>query len=1111
MRDADRHYASIRSRLCALRRRTVAVELATSAAWALVAGVGAAVLAAAIEALLFLDPPGRIALGAAVALTASGLFAYQVRQRVAGLFLRHGFALRLEARCPRLGQRLISALELWDQPSSRLYSPDLLAATVAGADQELQQVDWRTIPDLRAARRSRRWLAGSLAGLTVLAAASQPVASALGRCAHPLTPYVRDARTRIAIEPEDQEVIKDEDATVVARFAGERPRTARLRWQEESSAHWQEEEVVVDRADSLLHTFRRVQHPLALQVLAGDGRSPVHRIRLIDPPKVQHLRLRYEYPAYSGLPARVEEESAEIQALPGTQVDFEITASKAIAAAALVLDDSVRVPAQVEGRRARARLQVEQPGRYHVALLDGGGVANRDPIHYAIELVHDAVPEVTLVEPGGDADLPENMQVLVAAEARDDFGISRVELVHRVNDGEESRLPLSFAPGRQVQVSHVWDLSAADLLPEDRIHYRLEALDNDRVSGPKKGVTPEHVLRFPSLHELYEEVTQEQEESLSDLQDLAREGRDAARYLEQVQRELLRKPEMSWEEKKELESTLGRQAEQARAVEELAEELQRTAERMEANGLSSEEILQRLEEIRQLMEEVMSPQLREALAKLQEALESDDPRRIAEALREFNLDQQAFQERLERTIALLEQVRVEQQLEAAVRQAADLEQRQGQIDEALEREEDGGRLQAQEGSLQRDTERLHQDVDQLSGAMERFDPQTAADLAAQAQAMQQKRLSGRMAEMAERIPAAPSAARRLGEGLESDLGELSASMQHLQQRFVAGQKQVLAGQMRQAMRELLDLSQEQEDLRQSPGALPAVPREGAAEEQFALLQGLAGVAERLGEVGRKTLALERPLATTLGHALRSMSEAAQKLGEGDASGSAESQTAAMRHLNEAVLQLRQSLDNLARSSMPSSFAEAMQKMMGLSDQQTQLNQATQEVFALGQVPGQGDQQLMAEMRRLAATQRQIRQALEELRRTTPGSRGAQERVGGIEKEMEEVITDLEQRRLSQGTLHRQQRILQRMLDASRSIHTQGIDEEKRRSQSGEDRPYAGPGRLPQDLGQAEDRLREALRQAMQGPYPEEYRAVLRSYYELLYQDAHPIQGRAEEP
>ena len=101
--------------------------------------------------------------------------------------------------------------------------------------------------------------------------------------------------------------------------------------------------------------------------------------------------------------------------------------------------------------------------------------------------------------------------------------------------------------------------------------------------------------------------------------------------------------------------------------------------------------------------------------------------------------------------------------------------------------------------------------------------------------------------------------------------------------------------------------------------------------------------------------------------------------------------------------------------------------------------------------------------------------------------------------MESLLRDMQRQRVDARITQAQQRILQRMLETSRSIHSRGF-EDKRLSRAGADGPYAGPGRLPEDLGQAEDLLRGAMKAALEGGYPGEYRAVIRQYYETMYQE-----------
>jgi hypothetical protein len=1105
MESGEKVFQRLLADLERLRRRALLVDMAAGLLLALAVGLLAALLWVGIEALLFLSPPWRALFGAvAILLTAVALPVFW-RARLPAKLNRHRFGLHVERCCPQLAQRLISALELWQAPRARaLYSAELLHATVARAAADLAAIDSARVSDISSLKKNAvRLLA--VVGAVLLAALffAPELGAALYRCAHPLTAFERPARTRVELVVDDEEIVRGEDLRISLLFAGEQPTSARVLRRESAAESWQGEEVVVVSADSLHYVFPQVQRSFFVRAEAGDGVSRERQIHVVDPPSVERLRLHLRYPAYSQLPDRIEEDGGDIQVLMGTRVQFEIAANKALEQAELVLADSVHLPARVDGKRAFVEYVATRSTSYHIELLDRKGITNRAPIRYALRAVVDQPPVVTVTDPGRDMDLPDNRQVLVAAEASDDFGVAKLELVYQINEGDQRRSPLAIVAGRAVRANHVWNLSQLQLLPEDRISYYLEVFDNDAISGPKSARSRSYTLRLASLHELYEEAEGALDEQLQVLEELAEQGEETRDYLEQVRRELLRSEEMSWEREKELKSTLERETERTRKLEELSAQLEESTEALDKKGLGSEDILEKLEEIRQLMAEVAAPELHDALRQLQQAAEDPDPQALADALKKFNEDQEAFQERLDRTIDLLKQVRAEQQLEAAVRQAEELARRQEQINDELEQGESGLRQQTQQGGLRRDGERLQQSLEELAKAMEGMSEKTGRELAEQAEGMKAQNMSGRMREMVQQMRAQNNPqAKRLGEGLEEDLGKLAANLKTMQGEFVAEQKEEMSGELRRAMRELIQLSRHQEMLADAVRAQAQIDGAEPAEDQFALLQGMGLVTERLAQVARRTMSLARGLNTTLGYALKNMGEAAQHLGQRDGRSARAPQESAMRYLNESVVLLRESLDNLSNASMPSSFAEAMQKMMGLSEQQAQLNQAGQQAMAEAQAQGPGKPQpgLDGQIRRLAAEQGRLYQALEDLQRSMRGHKGAQGQIEAIKEEMREVLGDLQQRRLNQRTLQKQERIFQRMLDASRSIHSRGFKDE-REARGGQDQPYAGPPGLSEDLGQTPDLLRQAMRRALEGNYPAEYRALLQRYYEQVYEDA----------
>ena len=1125
---SDRQLAAIAAFTRRLRRRLVVLEGGAALLQALALGLLLGLAAVWVEHLLHPGPFWRTALVLAALAAPVAAGALGIYCRLRGRLSLHRAGLLAERDLDALRGRLILALELVapGRPSRpRTGSPGLTDAAVRGAAACIEGRSTAPILGWNPLRYAARQLAAAAVAVAAAGALfAEDLVPAAERCFRPLREYPRLARTLIEVRPPQLEVVKGGDAAVDILFTGEVPRTAEILKRDAGAPDWQRTEIAASggtAADTVRYTFTDVMRPFSFSVRGGDGYAGPYGVEVLDPPEVRQLTVRYRYPPHCGWPERVEPGNGDVSAPAGTEVGIRIDSSKPLAGAALVVDDTLRLSAEVEDRSARVTFSLPlapegssdpataAPGRrlYHIDLKDHKGVANRDPIRYAIEVLPDQEPRVAVVEPGEDIDLPESRVVGLRIEGSDDFGISGLELLFRKNRGSEQSIPLSFRPGPRATVDHLWDLAALDLLPEDRVAYRVRATDNDAVTGPKSSFSREFSVRFPSMFELLDEVSEQQSEAVISVEELIDQERGAQQYLEQVRREILKTEDLSWEQKRELEAALDRERERAQALEEAAQQLSEVARKLSEQGLGSQELLDKMEEVRELMEEVTSPELLEALRELEQSAGELDPEELAETLKKFSEDYEVFEQRLDRTLALLRQVQAEQQLDAAVEKARDLLARQESIGEALAAASAAAsRLETREESLARDSERFQGDLEEAAEALAPISPGISEALGSEAAEMEQRDLAGRMREMAARLgEGRRQHARGLGKGLEEDLGELAGDLEKLRDQFSAGEKGRLIEELRTAMAGLIDLSHSQEELsrrtrrqREGDGAAPL------ADEQFALLRGTDAVIAGLARAGQQTLSLDPAAIVTAGYARQRMQESGRRLGQREAGRSLPSQAEAYGFLNEAANMLRRSIEDVASSFMPSGFAEAMEKLLGLSEQQAALNQATREALE-GREGQQGERRptrsanARAEMARLAAEQRSIMQALSEIERSLRGHRGAEKRMRGIAEEMKGVLRDMQQSRPHRRINQAQERIYQRMLDASRSIYSRGF-KKNRQSEAGADRDYTGPLWIPDDLGQRPDLWREAMKRALAGNLPPEYRELVRRYYESVYAD-----------
>ena len=1132
-RSAERAYERLVGRLddVGRRKRWVrmglgwCVVLSAFVAWVLVLGV--------IEGTAYLPPWVRTVLLIATGVLMAGLLGGWVVRPLCTRVSLEALALQVERMFPELGQRLIGTLQLWPKRGGDRegYSPDLIEAMVLQTEEIARVLDFNRVVD---SRPLFRWagLSGGLMGGVLLLWLAFPgfIGGALYRYAHPSTVFQRPVRTMVTVSPGNTGVLKGDSLAVQIALSGRVPASVHVFSREEDMAVWKDARLNTRGRDSLQYVWSDLVTSMDYYVVAGDARSEIFRVTVIERPMVRKLQLTYLFPSYSGLPQRVGEEGeGDIRALFGTTVTVNVIANKPLSEMALVLEapspestlpaeeqrgkvpnpkSEIRNPksirGQVEGCSAHAQLLIKEDGTYTIALRDRKGYRNADPIQYRMEVIEDAAPYVEIVYPGKDTDLPDNMLVPLTVEAGDDFGLSDMQIVFgRVGAKTVSRETIPFdrsalegAAARSVRTEFIWNVGSLDLLPEDQVRYHVEVWDNDALSGPKRSKSKTFVVRFPSIYEIFEEVGDQQKEQVASIEDMIEAGREMKERVDEIQRELLRDRELKWEERKDLEAITEKQAQMAQQMKALSEAMEETIKKLEQSDITLDETLEKLSKIQQLMEEIATPELRKAMESLQKAIEQLDPKALQRAVENFSLSQEEFQKGLDRTLDLLKRVQVEMRLDAAVKMAEELVRRQEEVNMKAAEESQGTASAQKEQRIGRDTERLQGDLEELSDRMEEMSLPSATEIEQLSDRMDENGLKDRMDQMSQMLAAGDfSSASPMGQALSGDLNELQQGLQDVRDRMKNAFKEHVAAQMQRVVGDLLYLSQHQEQLseetsrgqRKAPSDLARL-----ADREQALLEGMRRTADRLYSLGQQTFFVTPEMGRALGQALDQMGEAIAHLEAQNSRSAQLKQQEAFAAMNRAALLIHESLQQLSSCPSGLGFEELMQQLKKLAGQQKGINQQTQP---LGQSPSPSLAE-QALMQRLAAQQAVVQQQLEELMQQIRGSSGVLGRLDQLGQEMDEVVKDLQRRHVDPQTIERQQRILQRLLDAQRSVRRRDYSRRRQAERPGEV-VARNPGALPEDLGERQDALRRDLLKALKEGYPAEYQELIRQYFNAL--------------
>ena len=874
------------------------------------------------------------------------------------------------------------------------------------------------------------------------------------------------------------------------------------------------------------HTVETVHQGFSYRARRGRSRSSTHRVSVYHPPLLDSLLVVARPPAYTGLPERrVGLHSGELRLPAGSRLILEGLASTALSEAWLLREGADSLRLSVSEERLSGALTVDVDQRLAMALADRRGSRSVTPTLLGLTALPDRGPAVEILAPGPDEDLNRDLLAVVELAATDDYGIARLEL-QAVKQGEADTLRLGIALGEaagapRVALRHLWDLGDAfELFPGDAVEYWLTAWDN-RPERAAWGRSRVHRLRLPSIAEIYAEIEQEDARRGETLEEMIEEGERVQEDLRRMEQEMRADQEIDWEREEELREAFENMERMSEQLQELSRSLAERSEALAENEMLRQEMAEKLADIQELMEELRDTEAGELLRRFQEMVEQVDPYTLPDELQELRLDHEEILEQLERTQAMLEQLKRDQKMDALLRQVDEMlerqeelraetealrEQEQREADAAAEKAESGEDRESQDESGQEDQreqlaelqEKLAEEAEQLEREIEETAAELSEEFPEQAEEMRSKpgeQPSEPMGDAAEHMkenddPQAPQDQLEASERLLKLYWRLTQAQAGMNAQIDMAALAALDGVTRQ----VLELSLREEDQQAEmtrlfqAGRRPELIR-GAARRQMGIYQSLERVRESLMEVARSTFAVSREAMRSSYEALDALAASIAELEAGRQVAGIQAAGASVERINVTVIELLEGVRSQGQGS--GSCPNPAQSMQDMIRRQEQLNKDSQGQ-SRQQGPGGLSMEQRSQMQRLRAEQRAIREGVEEL-----GGGGEAETLGRLDKiieEMKEIEKDFESGRISEETLRRQEKVFERLLDAQRSVHRRDFKRE-RTGESADELAPLWPGEGDPDDPLA--KLREEIRRGQGEAAPPEYEALIQEYYRSL--------------
>jgi hypothetical protein len=829
-------------------------------------------------------------------------------------------------------------------------------------------------------------------------------------------------------------------------------------------------------------------------------------LTVLQRPRILSMDFIVVSPPYTQIPnAYYQGNMDKITCLQGSSIILDIMLSEPAGASYLLSgDDSLRF--DIKGAHCYIKWQPMRSGEISFLLQNADGIASDKPSSYRIELIPDAFPRLELITPKIEEDilLNEDMQLPYIAHLQDDFGLSSFSVNYSIHseysfaqDTNIYSLDLKFDQNARYQTrAGVWEIDRF-ISPGSEIVYYFELSDNDTINGPKHVRSNKFQAKLPTLADLYSRQNQAQDKLLSNMEEILADT-DLAKEIEDIRKDLLQEGEMKWENKATLEENLNAMENVQKELSSMQEAMKEQKKFMEENALFSEKTLENYEQLQELMNELIDDELFEMMKEIQEKLQQNNTDNMEKILEDFSEKAKKFEESLERMLEIFKRIQQEQRLEELGEQIKELLQEQEKILDDKDKRS-SNELAERENALAKDTEKW----EELSKkSAELFSDEERENYDAFLEKMEEMQTSSTMQDASSKYQQGQKQqGDQQSQQAAQQLGSLQQDFQEMSESMMQKQKDQIENAFRKAFFQTLYMSFEQEKLKEYAKSIqsnsPLIHHFTSQENR--ILQQAKEISDGLLALSKMTFLVDKVIGQQLGLIIANIQTGIQQIEEAKLATGKKNIDTAFESMNELgrILLERMNMVQDQQEGNASGMEFYMQQLQQMAGQQQQINSGMPQMGMSG-----SPNSMMDELAKMAARQQALRRSLKQMQQgMSPGDTG--KRLMGdldrIAKDMEDVINQMRKNQVNRETLLRQEKIVQRLLDASRSATSQDYKKE-RESQTGKDLLRENPLHLPGDMGEHESLINAIRREVQESDLsPSEKREMERYLESLLHQ------------
>jgi hypothetical protein len=978
--------------------------------------------------------------------------------------------------------KLLNVLQL-QQNKSDVYSQELLQAGIQQKIIELKPLAFTSAIDFKENIRYLKYALIPLFLLLIISIVAPKILS-IGseRIINHTSTFEKQAPFRFTIKNKNLDCFQQKDFDLQVELSGDEfPNELFI------TINQAEYQLKKESNSTFSYTFKNVQSSIPFSLNGAGFTSNSYLLNVLPKPSLSDFSCMLDYPAYLNRSDETIANTGDLVVPEGTKITWKLRTKNANELQLLFDDTNMRISPVRENEFTLSRLFLQSS---NYAIVAGNQFAKGiDSVNYSIQVIKDAYPEIMMSETKDS--LREGISYF-SGNIKDDYGFNRFQFITTISSKDSSgKLTvkstnelLSIQKNASSQsVVFASDFQKLQLKPGDRIDYYFEVFDNDGVHGPKSAKSQLLTFKAPTLEEMENQLSEKNKDIKNDLDESIKKAKDLQKQITDLNRNVLEKKQLGWEEKKKLENLIDKQKNLEEQIQQIQQQNDINQQNQNRFQQPDESILEKQQQLEQLFENIMTPEMKKLFEELQKLMEKMDKNKVQETLEKMDLSNKDIQKELDRTLEQFKEMEAQQKMENLAQKLDELSKKQDELsNQSDNKNSDSKELNTKQEELNKLFDQVKEDAKELNELNKELEnPMMIPDMKEEEQNVdkEQQNASDQLKQNNKKN------ASKSQKNAAKQMKSMSEKMENAMEQMEQDQNSEDIQSLRQVMENLMHVSFEEEELiKKSQKIKTNDPQYNKiAQQQKKLQDDSKMIEDSLLALSKRNPMVSASINREISAIQMNMKKAIAALAERQTGEALVREQNAMTSINNLALLLNESLEQMqmqAQKQQQSKPGSGSCKKPGgkqgkpgtsnIREMQQSLNKQLEQMKKMleeqgknpnGKKPGEqkgnkpggktGNGGMMPggnseQFAKMAAQQEAIRRAIQEAMKGIQKKEG-NEPGGDLAKKMEETETDLVNKMITQETIKRQQEILTKLLEHEKAEREREMDEKRQSNES----------------------------------------------------------------